>query len=98
MVKPPSASPSLAEVVPDPRNRDDGGATTQLFPHAAIKDSAWSFIRREGDDRESLFDLREDPNEQRNLADDPSAQTVLQRMREELERLIGGPLVPGRFK
>ncbi len=97
IVQPPSASPSFAEVVPDPPNRDDGGLPRQRFPQAAVKDSEWSYIRRAGDDREQLFHVREDPKEEHNLAGDPSAQTMLQRMREELERLIGGPLVPERF-
>ena len=95
--QPPTASPSLAEVAPDPRKQDEGGSPRQLFPQAAIKDSEWSYIRREGDVRERLFHFREDSKEQRDLAVDPSAQTILQRKREELEGLTGGPLMPGRL-
>jgi arylsulfatase A-like enzyme len=93
----PSVSESLAEVVPEPRNHKDRDLRRQRFPQAAVKDSEWSYIRREGDDRDKLFHLREDPNEQNDRAGDPSAQTMLERKRAELERLTGGALAPGRF-
>jgi arylsulfatase A-like enzyme len=90
--------PALAEVVPhDPLRHDYWGFPTQLSPQAAVKDGEWSYIGRAGDGREKLFHLREDPNEQRNLAGDPAAQTTLEQMRAALDRLTGGPLLPKRF-
>jgi hypothetical protein len=44
-----------------------------------------------------LFRLSEDAKEQRNRAGDPFVQTVLQKMRAELDRVTEGPLLPGRF-
>jgi arylsulfatase A-like enzyme len=98
---PPNASSSvsaLAEVVPTSlRMRDYWGMPQQRPPLAAVKDGEWSYIRQEKDVREQLFHLREDANEMRDRAGDPSAQTILQRMREALERLTEGPLLPERF-
>jgi arylsulfatase A-like enzyme len=92
-VQPPSASPALAEVVPnDPGNRDSWGVPKPLPPLRAVKEKDWSYIRREGDGREELFRLREDPKEQHNLAGDPATQTTLQQMRATLDRLAGGSL------
>jgi arylsulfatase A-like enzyme len=97
-VQPPSASPALAEVVPnDPGDRDAWGVPKPLSPRGALKEKNWSYIRREGDVREELFHLREDPSEQHNLAGDPAAQSTLQQMRAALHRLTGGPLLPERF-
>ncbi len=97
-LQPRSASPALAEVVPNnPFKRDAWGVPEQLPPLGAVKAPDWSYIRREGDVREELFDLREDPKEQRNLAADPTAQTTLRQMRAALNRLTGGPLLPNRF-
>ena len=85
-------SPALAEVVPDPRKREQVGLPMQLSPQVALKDSEWSYIRREADAGEKLFHLREDANEQRDLVSDPAAQMSLERMRSALDRLTGGPL------
>jgi arylsulfatase A-like enzyme len=94
----PFASPSLAEVIPlHPRMGDYWGTAQQFSPLGAVKNSEWSYIRREGDTREELFHLSVDANEQRNLADDPSAQAALEQMRGSLDHLTGGPLLPERF-
>ncbi len=49
------------------------------------------YIRiRQGDlDHEELFDLREDPRQSRNLAQDPARRSILERMRATLDRLTG---------
>jgi hypothetical protein len=97
--EPASALSALAEVVPlaGPSTRDYWGWAQQLPPLGAVKDKDWSYIRREGQIREELFHLSEDAKEQRNLAGDPSAHTILGKMRTALDRLTGGPLVPERF-
>ncbi len=95
---PPSVSPALAEVVPnDSGDRDAWGVPKPLAPLGSLKEKDWSYIRREGDLREELFHLREDPKEQHNLAGDPAATMTLQQMRAALNRLTGGPLLPERF-
>jgi arylsulfatase A-like enzyme len=54
--------------------------------------------RQRPQDQESLFDLIFDPNEARNLADDPGPQAVLEEMRARLARWMQGtddPLLAG---
>jgi hypothetical protein len=93
-----SADSVLAEVVPNnPGQRDYWGLPQARPPLGAVKDGEWSYIRREGDDYEELFHLREDIKEMRNLAGDPAAQTILQQLRAALDRQTGGPLLPKRF-
>lgn len=97
-VSSPFPSPSLAEVVPnDPLDRDSWGIPRPLPPLGALKGEGWSYIRREGDSREELFHLREDPQERHDLAADPAARAMLERMREALGRLTAGPLSSQRF-
>jgi arylsulfatase A-like enzyme len=96
----PAPAPSnLAEVVPlaGPRKHDYWGWPRQLPPLAAVKETDWSYIRREGQIHEELFHLSEDAKEQRNLASDPSARATLGQMRAAMDRLTGGPLLPERF-
>jgi arylsulfatase A-like enzyme len=93
-----TASPTLAEVVPlDPLKRDSRGAPRQLLPLGAVKERDWSYIRRERDVHEELFDLRSDPSEQHNLAAEPDRKSILDQLRSVLDRLTDGPLVPERF-
>jgi arylsulfatase A-like enzyme len=96
--EPSSSDPALAEVVPDdPHNRDASGLPKKTWPLGALNEGEWSYIRREGDLREELFHLREDANEQHDLAGDPAAQSTLERMRRDLDQLTGGLLSPQRF-
>lgn len=46
-------------------------------------------------DKDQLYDLRQDPREQRNLANDPAYGTLLKEMRERLRKHLEG--VPGPF-
>jgi arylsulfatase A-like enzyme len=95
---PASAEPALSEVVPGfAVNIDAYGLPRKDWPMGALNDGDWSYIRREGEVREELFHLRNDVNEQRNLVPDPAAQAVLDRMRQSLLRLTGGPLTQERF-
>jgi arylsulfatase A-like enzyme len=94
----PAVEAALAEVVPDdPRNRDSSGLPGKNWPLGALNEGAWSFIRREGDIREELYDLSEDAREERNLAALPDARTTLERLRQALRERTGGPLLPQRF-
>jgi arylsulfatase A-like enzyme len=97
-LQPASSDRALAEVVPDdPNNRDASGLPKKNWPLGALNEGEWSYIRREGDLREELFHLREDATEQRNLAADPAAKSMLEQMRQALGQLTGGPLLPQRF-
>ena len=92
------ASPALSEVVPlDSPNSDPAHLSRKTWPLGGLSDGGWSYLRREGDVYEALFDLRTDPKEQKNLAADPAARPALDRMRALLKTLTGGPLTPGRF-
>jgi arylsulfatase A-like enzyme len=94
-VQPTIASPSLAEVVPnDLRHHDSWGVPQQLPALAAVKGKDWSYIRREGNVRDELFHLPDDPNEAHNLADEPAAQTTVEQMRRTLDGLTGGRSPP----
>ena len=63
----------------------------------ALNEGEWSYIRSEGKVREELYHLSSDADERRNLASDPASGPVLDRMRNALGRMTGGPLDPGRF-
>jgi arylsulfatase A-like enzyme len=96
---PEPASQALAEVLTlDPNVFDDFGLPQTTWPLAGLADGEWSYIRREHDAREELFQLRVDRNEKRNRADDPNARATLEQMRARLMNLTGGPLTPGRLK
>ncbi len=90
---------ALAEVAfpTFPISRDFSNMPRLFWPQGALTEGDWSYIRREGELREELFDLREDAKEQHNLAGDRAAQPTLERMRTRLGRVTAGPLVPSRF-
>ncbi len=93
-----SSDLALSEVVPGfATNVDAYGLPRKSWPLGALNDGDWSYIRREGNVHEELFRVGRDAWEQRNLARDPAAQPVLERMRQALARLAGGPLLPQRF-
>jgi hypothetical protein len=89
----------LAELVPiQPFDRDPSQwLKMPRWPMAALTLGDWTYIRREGDLREELFHLRDDAQERHSRAGDPALHPVLERMRETLGRLTGGPLTLQRF-
>jgi arylsulfatase A-like enzyme len=91
--------PVLSEVVPIQQFGTDPSRWLDKprWPLAALTDGDWTYIRREGDVREQLFHVRDDPQEAHDLARDPSMRPTLLRMRDELGRLTAGPLTPERF-
>jgi arylsulfatase A-like enzyme len=90
---------SLSELVPnDPKNRNYWGLPVSLPPRASLKDSEWSYMRREVEVGEQLYHLTDDAREQHNLAQDPSLQDTLRRLRASLEQWTEGPLLPSRFR
>lgn len=94
-----ASDPALSEVVPLGSFDPDPSQWLKQprWPWAALTDGDWTYIRREGDGREELFNTRADGREQQNLAGKPAAQSTLERMRGALERLTAGPLTPQRF-
>jgi arylsulfatase A-like enzyme len=94
-----TAGRALAEVVPnDPLLIPD--RSQWLEPHwplAALTNGDWSYIRREGEVHEELFDLRDDAHEMHNRVSDPAARHQLKQMRAALAVLTDGPLTPERF-
>jgi arylsulfatase A-like enzyme len=93
------AQEALSEVVPaDPVDHDLTSRRSQaVWPLAALADQDWSYIRREGDVREELYDLRHDAGQEHNLAPTPAVQATLARMRAAMGQLTNGPLTPERF-
>ena len=73
------------------------GSPRRPAPLASLTEDGWSYIRREGDVREELYDLRADPREKGNVAASAASRLRLDRMRDTLSRLTVGPLTPDRF-
>ena len=90
---------TLSEVVP----LDSFGPDPSQWPYrprwplAALTLGDWVYIRREGNVHEELFRLGDQVPGRQNLANDPPMQPTLERMRDALDRLTGGPLTPERF-
>ena len=97
---PAAVARALSEVVPyDPLDPSPERLVLEpRWPLAALSDGDWTYIRREGEVSEELFHLRDDAMEAHNLTADPAARPRLERMRQALGGLTGGPLTPGRFK
>jgi arylsulfatase A-like enzyme len=90
---------TLSEVVPlDGLNPDPAQLLKPRWPLGALAEGDWKYIRREGETREELFLLRDDPQETANRASDPALRATLERLRAALGRLTAGPLTPRRFK
>jgi arylsulfatase A-like enzyme len=90
--------PALSEVVhTDSLDPDPARLLENRQVWASLAEGDWAYIRREGDVREELFDLRQDPKEHRNLAADASMQPRLERMRKTLHRMTAGPLTRERL-
>jgi len=88
---------ALAELVPIDPFRMNPGHTDKRWPLAALTEGDWSYIRRDADARELLFNLRVDANQSRDVGGDPAAQPMLEHLRAALSRLTAGPLTPERF-
>jgi arylsulfatase A-like enzyme len=94
-----AASFTLSEVVPtDSFTRDPSLVPNSSWPLAALAQRDWTYIRREGDVREELFDARTDPNQTRDVARDIASDPMLKQMRAALGRLTAGPLTRDRFR
>ncbi len=95
-VSPPS--PALSEVVPtNPLDPDPARLLENRQVWASLAAGDWSYIRREDDVREELYNVREDPKELHNLAADPAMQPRLEQMRTTLHQLTAGPLTRERL-
>ena len=93
-----SGEEAMAELVPNETLVPGApGLPRRPGPLAALTEDGWSYIRREGEVREELYHLREDPREQHNVADSAGSRPRLERMRGVLSRLTRGPLTLDRF-
>ena len=93
-----AGDPALSEVVPiDVLDPDPAQLLVRRWPLGAVADGDWTYIRREGDVHEELYNLREDRHELHDRAGDQGARPVLDRMRQGFLRLTSGPLTPERF-
>ncbi len=98
VVKTTSPSPALSEVVPiDPVEPESAETLERRRVLASLAEGHWIYIRREGVPPEELFDLRTDGRQRHNLAEDPAAQPVVERMRRLLDQMTAGPLTHDRF-
>ena len=80
---------ALSEVVPtDSFTRDPSKVLNSSWPLAALAEGDWTYIRREGDVREELFDVDKDAKQARNLAAEGAAKPTLEQMRTSLGRLM----------
>jgi hypothetical protein len=98
VVADPPRSPALSEVVwTDLPDTDPAHliATRRAISSLAERDTV--YIRGEEDGQEELYDLRQDPLQSRDLADEPAMRPVLDRLRATLTRLTAGPLTHERF-
>jgi arylsulfatase A-like enzyme len=95
------ASPALSEVVPtNPLDPDPAKLVENRLAWASLAEGNLIYIRiRQGDlDHEELFDVREDPRQSKNVAQDPARRSVVDRLRAKLDLLTEGPLLPERFR
>lgn len=76
-------SPIIRGEVPEVRN---SLFTVYSTTQRAVKNHRWKLIRYPAIDHTQLFDLRNDPYELRNLADDTTYRAVRDRLWSELER------------
>jgi arylsulfatase A-like enzyme len=89
---------ALAELSPNETLISNGSSPPRRsWPVAALVEGGWSYLRRDGDVREQLYDLREDPKERHDVSASTAASARLERMRKTLSNLTGGPLSPDRF-
>jgi arylsulfatase A-like enzyme len=92
------ASPALSELAHEiPPYSSSPEYDVLRWPLAALVEGDWSYIRRDGERRELLFNLREDAGELHNRANEPAILPTLERMREALDYLTAGRLTPDRF-
>ncbi len=74
---------------------------SRIPSYDCIRNGDFKYVRYFDYDHEFLHDLRKDPDELVNLADDPEYAPVLKEMRERTEKRVeelGGPLAPpGQF-
>jgi arylsulfatase A-like enzyme len=96
---PGDSNRALSEVVPtDSFTRDPSKVLNSSWPLAALAEGDWTYIRREGDIREELFDARTDAKQASDLSRDAAAGPLLEQMRTSLGRFTAGPLTRERFR
>ena len=97
--RPRQPSPALSEVVlTDTLQPDQARMLRDRQVWAALANENWTYMSRQDNRQERLFDRKNDINESRDLASDPSHRPLLDRLRSTMDRLTDGPLTLDRFK
>jgi len=95
--RPPLEGKSFAGLCAGDGN-DDGWQEVSVAigtVESVITDDGWRLTRYLGDEKGQMFNLAEDPDEQRNLYDDPAFAAKRQELLERLVRAMAAPrLVP----
>ncbi len=97
--RPRRPSPALSEVVlTELLQPDKSRMLRDRQVWAALADDNGTYIRRQDNGQELLFDARHDMQETGNLASDPTRRLLLDRLRTTLDSLTDGPLTLDRFR
>jgi len=80
--------PSLVPLLENPQaDWEEPALTTHGEGNAALRDERWRYIMNR-DGAEELYDHQSDPNEWRNLAQDPRYQDVLAKFRKQVPSFV----------
>jgi arylsulfatase A-like enzyme len=83
---------ALSELsAPNPSLPSGGRSPAARGPLVSLAEGDYVYIRNEGDGSEELFHRRDDPLELHNRVKAPAMPPVLQRFRQDLERMRAGP-------
>jgi arylsulfatase A-like enzyme len=74
---------------PNPSDPNQGRAPIHRGALTSIAEADYVYIRNEGDGSEELFNQRDDPNEVDNRARSESARDIKERLRTQLDLLLG---------
>jgi arylsulfatase A-like enzyme len=80
----------LSEIhAPPPDNAELTRIPGAPWPVVSLASGDYLYIRNEGNHREELYNLRQDPQERRNLVDGDNEKDVLGRLRDRLSSSVG---------
>jgi arylsulfatase A-like enzyme len=87
----PAVSAAFSELfTPNPRKANPGRSPAERGALIAVAEGDFTYIRNEGDDREELFNDREDPQELSNRAGLRDMKPLLEQFRKQVDRFRSG--------